>query len=121
MNLNIEGKWLKIFLLTYLIFVLICTSAISAGEAFGYEYSNNDNLKSRTYFSSIGHNIDWLARVTVRKANGNSHSHLRSRLLRVFTFTGTIAMAVYLIMANQKNKNKKIPTIKNLVLLKLRI
>ena len=118
---NIEEKWVKVFLLTYLIFVLICTSAISAGEAFGQEYSSNENLNSSKYFSSVGHNIDWLARVTVRKANGNSHSHLRSRLLRVFTFAGTIAMAIYLIRANQKNKNNKIPAIKNLVLLKLRI
>ena len=118
---NIEEKRVKVFLLTYLIFVLVCTSAISAGEAFGYEYSNNDSLNSSTYFSSVGHNIDWLARVTLRKANGDSNSHLRSRLLRVFTFAGTAVMAIYLIRANQKNKNNKIQTIKNLVLLKLRI
>jgi len=118
---NIKEKGVKFFLLTYLIFVIICTSAISAGEAFSYEYSNNDILNSSTFFSSVGHNIDWLARVTIRKANGDSNSHLRSRLLRLFTFSGIIAMAIYLLRANLKNKNNKIQTIKNLVLLKLRI
>jgi len=121
MIFNIEEKGVKFFLLTYLIFVLICTSAISAGEAFGYEYSHNDNLNSGTYFSSVGHNIDWLARVTIRKANGASNSHLRSKLLRIITFAGIIAIATHLMRANQKNKNNKFPTIRNLVLLKLRI
>jgi hypothetical protein len=121
MIFNLKEKWVKVFLLTYLIFVLICSSAISAGEAFGHDYSNNDNLNSGTYFSSVGSNIDWLARVTIRKAAGNSNSQLRSRLLRVFTFAGTIVMAIYLMRANLKNKNNKNPTMKNLVLLKLRI
>jgi len=114
-------KRLKIFLLTYFILALIGSSVISAGEAFCFEYSNNDNLNSGTYFSSVGHTIDWLAGVTIRKANSNSNSPLRNRLLRVFTFAGAIAISTYLMVANLKIKKENMPIVKNLVLLKLRI
>jgi len=114
-------KQVKIFLSTYFILALIGSSAISAGEAFRFEYSNNDNLSSGTYFSSVGHTIDWLAGVTIRKAKSNSNSPLRNRLLRVFTFAETIAIATYLVRANLKVKNDNIIIIKNLVPLKLRI
>jgi len=117
----LKVKGLKLFLLTYFILALIGSSAISAGEAFCYEYSNNDNLSSGTYFSSVGHTIDWLAGVTIRKANSNSNSPLRNRLLRVFTFAGAIAISTYLMVANLKIKNDNIQIINNHVPLKLRI
>jgi CHASE3 domain sensor protein len=118
---NINKKSLNIFLLTYLIFVLTCSSAISAAEAFGNEYSNNNNHNSNTYFSSVGHSIGWLVKVTFKKTTGNSNSRIRSKFFRLFTFAGIIAMVIYLMRVNLKNKNNKIQTVKNLVLLKLRI
>jgi len=117
---TIGGKWLKLTLFAYFILAIIGSSAISAGEAFWIEYSQNDSLNSGTY-SLTDHTIDWLAGVTLRKPNGNSNSPLRNGSLRVFMFAGTIAMAVYLAGANIKNKNYSILTIKNSVLLKLRI
>jgi hypothetical protein len=110
----------KLFLFTFFILSLIGSSVISAGEAFGNEYSNNDNLNSGTYYSSIGHNIEWLARFSLKKDSGN-YSHMRNNLFRVFTFAGIIAMAIYLMKVNLKNKNNKIQTKKNFILLKLRI
>ena len=103
-------------------FALIGSSVISAGESFRLEYSNSDNLRSNGYYSSADHNIDWLARVTIRKTNGYSNSLQRNRLLRVFSLAGIIVITVYLVGANLKIiKNNNIPVIKNLVLLKLRI
>jgi hypothetical protein len=110
----------KLFLFTFFILSLIGSSVISAGEAFCFDYLKNDNLNSSTYFSSISRNIDWLAIVTLKKASGN-FSYMRNNLLRVFTFAGIIAMAIYLMRVNLKNKNNKIQTIKNFILLKLRI
>jgi hypothetical protein len=118
---NKNEKSLNVFLLTYVIFVLTCSSAISAGEAFGNEYSNNNNYNSNTYFSSVGHNIGWLVKITLKKTTGNSNSRTRSKFFRLFTFAGIIAMAIYLMRVNIKNKNNKIQTVKNFVLLKLRI
>ena len=121
---HIEKKRLNLFLLAYLVLALIGSSAISAGEAFCFEYSNNDSIYSGKYFSSINHFIDWLAGdvLTIRKTNGFSNSPLRSRLLRVFALAGTIAAAVYLAGTNLKTlKNVNNPTVKNLICLKLRI
>jgi len=114
-------KRLILILLIYMILALISSSAISTGEAFCFEYLNNDNLGSDRYFSSIDHTIDWLAEVTIRKTNGYSNSLSRNRLLRVFVFEGIIAVTTYLAGANQKNNNYNISIIKNFVLLKLRI
>jgi len=47
----IEKKHIKIILFAYLILALIGSSAISAGEAFCIEYSNNDSLSSGRCFS----------------------------------------------------------------------
>jgi hypothetical protein len=120
---HIEKKWSKLFLLAYLILALIGSSAISAGEAFCFNYSNNDSIYSGKYFSSINHFIDWLAGdiITIRKTNGYSNPLSRNRSLRVFTFAGIIATAIFLVRTNLKIKNDNIPIIKNLVLLKLRI
>jgi len=113
-------KMLRIIQLACIIFTLIGSSAISIGEAFFIEHSNNDNLNSR-YLSSIDHRIDWLAAVKIKKAGSNSNSPLRNRSLRVFTFSGAIAIIVSLLSNNLKIKNDNITTIRNLVLLKLRI
>jgi len=121
---HIEKKQLKIVLLAYLVLALIGSSAISAGEAFCFEYSNNDSIYSGKYFSSINYFIDWLAGdvLTIRKTNDFSNSPLRNRSLRVFTFAGAIATAICLMGANFQTLNKdNNPTIKNLILLKLRI
>ena len=121
---HIEKKWLKLFLLTYLVLALIGSSAISAGEAFCFDYSNSDSISSGKYFSSTNRFIDWLAGdiLTMRKTGGFSNSPLRNRLLRVFTLAGTIATAVYLVGANlQTLNNGNNQTIKNLILLRLRI
>jgi len=118
----IEKKQFKHILLTYLILALIGSSAISAGEAFCFEYSNNDSIYSGRCFSSINHTVGWLAGVTIRKANGYSNSMSRNGMLRVFTLAGTIATAVYLLGANLKIiKNDNTPILKNLILLRLRI
>jgi hypothetical protein len=117
-------KRVKFALFAYLILALIGSAAISAGEAFYLENSNNDNLSSGRYFSSINHNIDWLTEsvLTLRKARGYSNSLLRNRLFRIFTFTGIFSIALYLVGANLKIiKNDNIQIIKNLVSLKLRI
>jgi len=124
MTCAIGEKRSKPVLLACLILALIGSSAISAGEAFCSEYSNDDNLSSNTYFSSVGHTIDWLTAqvLTLRRAHGYSNSPLRNRLLRVFTFAGAIAVTIYLVGANLKIiKNDNMPIIRNLVLLKLRI
>jgi hypothetical protein len=121
---HIEGKRLKLVLLSYLILALIGSSAISAGEAFCFDYSNNDSIYSGKSFSSVNHFIDWLAGdvLTIRKTNGYSNSPSRNRLLRLFALAGTSAAAIYLAGANSKTiKNDNIPIMKNLVLLKLRI
>jgi len=117
---KIKEKWVKIFLLAYIIFALIGSSALSMGEAFFIEYSNNDSLNSR-YISSVDHSVDWLAAVKIKKTGGNANSPLRNRLLRVFTFSGAIAVTVYLLRKNLKTKNDNITSVRNLVLLKLRI
>jgi len=121
---HIEKKQLKIVLMAYLIIALIGSSAISAGEAFYVDYSYNDSICSGKYFSSINHFIDRLAgdALTIRKTNSYSNSPLRNRSLRVFAFAGTIATAICLVGANfqtfYKDNN---PTIKNFILLRLRI
>jgi len=116
-------KWAKFALFAYFILALIGSSAISAGEAF-YLEDSNDSLSSGRYFSSIDHNIDWLAVniLTLRRARGNSNSPLRNKLLRIFTFTGIFSITLYLVGANLKIiKNDNIQIIKNLVPLKLLI
>jgi len=121
MNCNFGEKRAKPILLIYFILAMIGSSAISAGEAFYFEKSN-DNLSSGRYYSSENHNIDWLARVTIRKENNSSNSLQRNRLLRVFTFAGILIMAMYLVSANLKIiKNDDVPKIKNLIPMKLRI
>jgi len=117
---KIKEKVGKPFLLVYIIFTLIGSSVISMNEAFLIKHSNNDNLNSG-YLSSMDHNIDWLAAVKIKKAGSNSNSPLRNRLLRVFTFSGAIAIIVYLLNKKLKTKNDNITSIRNLVLLKLRI
>jgi hypothetical protein len=117
-------KWAKFVLFAYLVLALIGSAAISAGEAFYLENSNDDNLSSGRYFSSINHNIDWLTEnvLTLRKDRGYSNSLLRNRLLRILTFSGIFSIALYLVGANLKIiKNDNIHIIKNLVSLKLRI
>ena len=113
----------KIVLLACLMLALIGSSVISTGEAFRFEYSNNDSMYSGRYFSSINHTVDWLAEeiLTLRKARGYSNSMLRKKLLCVFTFAGTIAIAIHLAEASLKTKNDNTTIVKNPVLLKLRI
>jgi len=121
---HIEKKYLKFFLLAYLALALIGSSAISAGEAFCFEYSNNDSIYSGRYFSSISHTFDWLAgdMLTIRKTSGFSNSPLRNRSLRVFALAGIIAAAICLVGSNFQTLDKdNNPTIKNLILLRLRI
>jgi len=121
---HIEKKQLKLVLLAYLILALIGSSVISVGEAFCFDYSNDDSICSGRYFSSISHIIDWLAGdvLTIRKTNGYSNSPIRNRLLRLFALAGITATAIYLAGANLKTiRNDNITIIKNLVLLKLRI
>jgi len=120
----VRKKWAKFSLFAYLILALIGSSAISAGEAFSFDYSDSDSLSSGGYISSIDHTVDWLVSdiLTLRKARGYSNSLLRNRLLRVFTFAGTVSIALFLAGANLKIiNNKNIQITKNLVLLKLRI
>jgi len=117
-------KRAKLVLFAYFILALIGSSAISAGEAFYLENSNNDNISSGRYFSSIDHNVDWLAAniLTLKRARGYSNSPLRNKLLRIFTFAGIFSIALYLVGANLKIiENDYIQIIKNLVPLKLRI
>jgi hypothetical protein len=117
-------KWAKFVLFAYLILALMGSAAISAGEAFYLENSNDDNLSSSRYFSSINHNIDWLTAnvLSLRKTRSYSNSLLRNRLLRIFTFTGIFSITLYLVGANFKIiKKDNIHIIKNLVPLKLRI
>jgi len=124
MTHTLGEKRSRFVLLACLMLALIGSSAISAGEAFWFEHSSNDNLTSGTYFSSIGHTVDWLAAqvLTLRRAHGYSNFLQRNRLLRVFTFAGAIAITIYLVGANLKiMENDRISIIKNLVLLKLRI
>jgi hypothetical protein len=104
MTHNIGEKRSKFVLLACLILALIGSSAISAGEAFCFEYSNDDSLSSDTYFSSVGRTVDWLTAqaLTLRRAHGYSDFLLRNRLLRVFTFAGAIALTIYLVGANLK-------------------
>ena len=121
MTCSIGEKRTKIILLVYLILVLIGTSAISAGEAFYLEQSSADSMNQERY-SSADYNIDWLARVTIRKDNGSSNSLQRNRLLRIFTFAGITAIAMYLVRVNLKIiKNDNIPITKNSIPMKLRI
>jgi len=120
----VHKKWAKFVLFAYLILALIGSSAISAGEAFYLEDSDDDSLSSGRYLSSIDYTIDWLAAniLTLRKARGNSNSLLGNRLLRVFTFAGILSIALYLVGENLKIiKNDNIQITKNLVSLKLRI
>ena len=120
----VHKKWAKFVLFAYLILALIGSSAISAGEAFYLEDSDDDSLSSGRYLSSIDYTIDWLAAniLTLRKARGNSNSLLGNRLLRVFTFAGILSIALYLVGENLKIiRNDNIQIIKNLVPLKLRI
>jgi hypothetical protein len=117
-------KILKPFFLMYLILALICSSVISASEAFWFESQKNDGLCSSGYFSVISNNIDWLTGeiFTLKKANSHSNSLPRNRLLRILTFAGIISIAVYLVGAKQKTvKNNYILIIKSLVTLNLRI
>jgi hypothetical protein len=122
--IRIAGEKLsKLVLLAYLILALIGSAAISAGEAF-YLEDSNDSLSSGTYFSSIGHTVDWLATevLTLRRAHGYSNFLLRNRLLRIFTLAGAVAITIYLVGANLKIiENDNMPIMKNLVSLKLRI
>jgi len=122
-NNHIEKKLSKLFLLAYLILALVGSSAISAGEAFCFDYSDNDSIYSGRYFSSISHTFDWLVGdvLTIRRTNGFSNPLVRNRLLRIFTLAGTIAVAICLVRANLKIKNDNSPIIENPVLLKLRI
>jgi hypothetical protein len=116
-------KWAKFVLFAYLILAMTGSAAISAGEAFYLENSNDDNLSSSRYFSS-NHNIDWLTAnvLSLRKARSYSNSLLRNKLLRIFTFSGIFSVALYLVGANLKIiKNDNIHIIKKLVSLKLRI
>jgi len=116
-------KWTKFVLFTYFILALIGSSAISAGEAF-YLEDSDDSLSSGRCFSSMNHRVDWLTAeiLTLRRARGFSNSPLRNKLLRIFTFTGIFSIALYLVGANLKIiKNDNIHIIKNLVPLKLRI
>jgi hypothetical protein len=124
MTHTVREKRLKLVLLVHLIFALIGFSAISAGEAFCFEYSNNDRLDLGTYFSLTSHTVDWLATraLALRRARGYSNPLLQNRLLHVFTLAGTIVIALYLVGANLKIiENDNILIIKNPVLLKLRI
>jgi hypothetical protein len=124
LRIMVYKKWAKFVLFAYLILAMTGSAAISAGEAFYLENSNNDNLSSSRYFSSINHNIDWLTAnvLILRKARGYSNSLLRNNLLCIFTFSGIFSIALYLIGANLKKiKNDNIHIIKNLVSLKLRI
>jgi len=117
-------KWAKFILFAYLILALTGSAAISAGEAFYLENSNDENLSSSRYFSSINHNIDWLTAnaLTLRKVRGYSNSLPRNKLLRMFSFSGIFTIALYMARANLKIiKNDNIHIIKNLVSLKLRI
>jgi hypothetical protein len=117
-------KILKPFFLMYLILALICSSVISASEAFWFEFPKNDSLCSSGYFSVTSNNIDWLTGeiITLKKANDHSNSLPRNRLFRILTFTGIISIAVYLAEAKQKTvKNDYIPIIKSIVTLNLRI
>jgi len=121
---HIEKKWFNLFLLAYLALALIGSSAISAGEAFCFDYSNNDSICSGRYFSSISHTFDRLAGdiLTIRKTNDFSNSLLRSKSLRVFTLAGITAAAIYLVGANLQTINKdNNPTIKKIIFLRLRI
>ena len=121
---HIEKKQLKIVLLAYLVLALIGSSAISAGEAFSFDYSNNDSIYSGRYFSSISHTFDWLVGdiLTIRKTNNFSNSPIRNRSLRVFTLAGTIATAICLVGTNLQTFYKdNNPAIKNFILLRLRI
>ena len=121
---HIGKKQLNLLLLAYLILALVGSSAISAGEAFCFDYSNNDSICSGRYFSSISHTFDWLAGdvLTIRKTNGFSNSPLRNRSLRVFALAGIIATAIYLVGANFQTLIKdNNPTINNSILLRLRI
>ena len=123
MTPNIGEKWSKFVLLAYLILALIGSAAISAGEAF-YLEDSNDSLSSGRYFSSINHTIDWLVAnvLTLRKARGYSNYLLQNRLFRVFALAGIFSIALYLAGENfKKIKNDNVQIIKNLVLLKLRI
>jgi len=121
---HIEKKQLKFVLLAYLILALIGSSAISAGEAFCLDYSNNDGICSGKYFSSINYTFGCLAGdvLVIRKTSNFPNSPLRNRLPRVFVFAGIIATVIYLVGANfltlSKDNNL---TIKNLILLRLRI
>ena len=116
-------KWAKLVLFAYFILALIGSSAISAGEAF-YLEDSNDSQSSGRYFSSIDHTVDWLATniLTLRRVRSYSNSPLRNKLLRIFTFTGIFSITLYLVGANLKIiKNDNIQIIKNLVPLKLLI
>jgi len=116
-------KWAKFALFAYFILALIGSSAISTGEAF-YLEDSNDSLSSGRCFSSTDYIVDWLAAniLTLRRARGYSNSPLRNKLLRIFTFTGIFSIALYLVGANLKIiKNDNIHIRKNLIPLKLRI
>ena len=120
----VRKKWAKFSLFAYLILALIGSSAISAGEAFSFDYSDSDSLSSGGYISSIDHTVDWLVSdiLTLRKARGYSNSLLQNRLLRVFILAGAIVIALYLVGAGVKIiKSDNIQIKRNLVLLKLRI
>ena len=117
----IEEKRLRFLLLTYLILALIGSSAISAGEAFCFNYSNHEDLGSSGYLYQTNHTIDWLVGSTIRKTNNYSNSLLRYRLLRLFAAFGTIVITIYLVKVNLKTiRIDNIPIIKNLIPLKLR-
>ena len=112
------------FFVAYVMLALLGSPVFSAGEAFGYELSNDDSLSSGRYYSSTGHTVDWLAGsiLTIKKAAGFPGSLLRNRLLRVWAFAGATAAALCLAGANLKIlRNDRIPVIKTLILLKLRI
>jgi sorbitol-specific phosphotransferase system component IIC len=121
---NTGEKCSKLILPVYLIFAIIGTFIISAGEASIFEHSNKDIIDSGRYFSSISCAVDWLAEdtPTIGKAFRFSNSSLRNGLLRVFMFAGTIAIALHFAGMNLKIiKNDNISLVKNHILLKLRI
>jgi uncharacterized membrane protein YkvI len=118
-----EKKISKLVLMC-LIIAVIGSFTVSTCETFYFNKINKNSLGSSSFFSSVGHAVDWLAEdiTTIGKTNRHSSSQLRGGLLSVFAITVITGAAMNLVKSNLKIiKKNNIPIIKNLIVLKLRI
>jgi hypothetical protein len=121
------GRWIKppyLILLAYLMLAVTGFFAVPTGEIFQVGGSSTDGLNSSGFYSSISRTIDWLGEdtTTIGKAFASSSSPQRNGLFRVFMIIGIIAAVIHsMCLYFHLIKKNHISSIKNTILLKLRI